>query len=89
MHHFQLILILFHRIVEGLIRAGMNIMRYYDGIQGEELIFQVNWCSAYKGSAVHKDLTLKNQDIFFLLSNYLPLFLKLFHLIALYCKKNN
>ena len=57
MHYFQLILILFHRIVKGLIKAGMNIKRDYDGMKGEELIFQVNWCSAYKCSAVHKDLT--------------------------------
>ena len=60
---FQLILNLFYRIVKGLIEAGMNLKRDYDGMKGEELIYQVKWFSAYKCSAVHKDLTLKNQDL--------------------------
>ena len=75
---FQLILNLFYRIVKGLIEAGMNLERDYDGMKGEELIYQVKLFSAYKCSAVHKDLTLKNQDnenfSSFFKSNYHSLF---------------
>ena len=32
---------LFHRIVKGLIKAGMNLKRKYNGMEGKEAIFQV------------------------------------------------
>ena len=39
---FRSILNLFHRIVKGLIKAGMNLKRKFNGMEGKEVIFQVN-----------------------------------------------